>query len=92
MADCDLDPDRLPLRQPVAFDGPVAAGAFARQDLLDGLARPGRFRIARLDAGGLIHAAEPSALAEARELLQQVYGDLVRFGEPVASEPAGGAA
>lgn len=78
----------LPLRQPVAFDGRLPEAAFARQDLLDGLSRPGRFRIARLGAGGLIHASEPCALAEARRLLRQIYGDLVRFGEPVAQDAA----
>jgi hypothetical protein len=73
--------DLLPLRQVVRPCG-EAAPAFARQALLDGLSRPVRFRISRYGEGGQIRAVSEQALAEARAVLRQAYGELVSFGAP----------
>ncbi|HEX7892299.1 MAG TPA: hypothetical protein VF522_23315 [Ramlibacter sp.] len=73
--------DLLPLRQMVTARGDAAL-VFARPGLLDGLSRPDRYRIAGHDQGGQILAASEFALADARLLLQQAYGDLVGFGAP----------
>ena len=71
--------DLLPLRQMVAASGD-AAPVLARQDLLDRLSRPHRYRIVGRGNCGQILAASELALAEARVLLRQAYGDLLTFG------------
>lgn len=74
--------EMLPLRQFVSPHGD-AARAFARQELLECLSRPGRFQILCLGGGAQIRAASEAALAEARGALRQVYGSTVGFGETV---------
>lgn len=70
--------DLLPLRQ--RLRPATSAGlAFASRDLLESLSRPGKFQIVGLGEGGQIMAANELALAEARFLLQQTYGDLLVF-------------
>ena len=72
--------DLLALRQMVrAREG--AALVFAGQGLLDVLSKPDRFQIIRHGQGAQIQAASEFALAEAREVVRQAYGDLVTFGE-----------
>lgn len=71
--------DLLPLRQLVRVSGD-AERVFACQRLLEGLARPARYRIVRHGAGGQICAAGTLALEEAQGLLRQAYGERVRFG------------
>jgi hypothetical protein len=75
-------PDGLhcfPLRQLVRVGGD-AERVFACQHLLDGLARPARYRIVRHGDGGQICAAGTLALQEAQGLLRQAYGEFIRFG------------
>ena len=70
--------DLLPLRQcarPATAIGP----AFAKRDFLESLSRPARFQIVRLGKGVQILAANELALAEARLILQQAYGEQIRF-------------
>jgi hypothetical protein len=73
--------DLLPLRQAVRASGD-ASPVLARQALLDGLSKPGRYRIVRHGDGAQILAASEHALAEARLVLRQAYGSLVQFGIP----------
>jgi hypothetical protein len=70
--------DLLPLRQ--CLRPATAAGlAFASHGLLESLSRPDKFQIVGLGEGGQIMAANELALAEARLILEQVYGDLLVF-------------
>lgn len=78
--------NHLPLRQSVGVAG-EAARAFARQDLLDALSRPGRFELVRLGDGGQILAVREIGLAEARLALLQAYGECVRFGAVSVHSP-----
>jgi hypothetical protein len=71
----------LPLRQTVSVDSDAGAG-FPRQGLLDWLSRADRYRIISHGSGGQILAASERGLAEARLVLRQAYGALVRFGIP----------
>lgn len=71
--------DLLPLRQAVTATGD-ATPVFARPALLEGLSKPGRFRILGHGQGGQILAASAYALAEAQVLLRQAYGERVTFG------------
>ncbi|HSW15578.1 MAG TPA: hypothetical protein VLJ86_00010 [Ramlibacter sp.] len=74
------DLDLLPLRQTMAPSGDVGL-VFPRQELLERLSKPDRYRILVHGAGGgQILAASEFALAQARVLLQQAYGALVTFG------------
>lgn len=73
--------DLLPLRQMVTAQAD-AARAFARQDLLDWLGRPERFRIVSHPGGGQILATGERALEDARAVLRQAYGAALRFGIP----------
>lgn len=73
--------DLLPLRQMVSACGD-ALRAFARQDLLDGLSRPDRYRIVRNGNGGQILAASEPALADAQLVLREAYGSRIAFGRP----------
>ena len=73
--------DLLPLRQMVAAAGDAGC-VLAGQGLLDSLSRPGRFQILRHGHGAQILAASEFALAEARSVLRQAYGELVVFGAP----------
>lgn len=79
--------DSLPIRQTVQ-PAPDAALAFATQCLLDRLSRPGRFHFVRFGAGGVIEARSEAALAEARTVLAQAYGDLLAFGAPTVLAPS----
>lgn len=72
--------DAFALRQ--SFNSRIGTAAFATQDLLDGLSRPGRFRLIACPGAGEILAVSEAALAEARELLTANYGDAIAFGEP----------
>ena len=72
----------LPLRQCVRPSA-AASLAFASRSLLAGLSRPGKFQITSYGEGGLILAANELALAEARLVLQQAYGERVSFADPV---------
>jgi hypothetical protein len=72
----------LPLRQCVRPSA-AASLAFASRALLAALSRPGKFQIASYGEGGLILAANEPALAEARLVLQQAYGERVAFAEPM---------
>ena len=70
--------DLLSLRQrlrPAAATGLV----FASRDLLESLSRPNKFQIVGLGDGGQIMAANELALAQARLILEQAYGDLLIF-------------
>lgn len=73
--------DLLPVRQLVDASGD-AAQAFAGQELLDALCRPGKYRVVRHGQGAQILAANEFALAEAQAMLGRAYGALVTFGEP----------
>ena len=73
--------DLLPLRQMVSATGD-AAHEFARQALLDGFAKPDRYRVVSHGHGGQILAVGELALAEAQAMLRQAYGSLVSFGTP----------
>lgn len=79
--------DSLPIRQTVQ-PAPDADLPFATQCLLDRLSRPGRFHFVRFGAGGLIEAASDAALAEARAVLAQTYGELLAFGAPTVQAPS----
>ena len=79
--------DPLPIRQTVQ-PAPDAALPFATQCLLSQLSRPGRFRFVRFGAGGVIEAASEAALADARAVLGQAYGELLAFGAPTVQPPA----
>jgi hypothetical protein len=70
--------DLLPLRQHLR-PATSAGLAFASRDLLESLSRPGKFQIVGLGEGGQVMAANEFALAEARLLLQQAYGDFLVF-------------
>ena len=72
----------LPLRQCVRPSA-AASLAFASRSLLAALSRPGKFQLTSYGEGGLILAANELALAEARLVLQQAYGERVAFAEPV---------
>ena len=85
--------DLLPLRQCVIPSGD-AVPVFARQGLLDWLSRPERFQITSHGTGGEILAASEGALADARAVLRQAYGELVGFGQVAVdcrTDPATGA-
>lgn len=71
--------DAFPLRQ--SFTGQGDTAAFATQDLLDGLSRPGRFRLIACRGAGEILAVSEAALGEARERLAGCYGDSITFGK-----------
>jgi hypothetical protein len=73
--------DLLPLRQMVSAAGDAAI-VFAKQGLLDGLARPGKYQLARHGEGGQILAGSEAALGEARLVLRQAYGEAITFGVP----------
>jgi hypothetical protein len=71
--------DLLPLRQMVSAAGDAAL-AFAHQGLLDWLAKPGKYQIVSYGPGAQILAVSELALAEARMMLCQAYGSLIKFG------------
>jgi len=73
--------DLLPLRQMVAASEGHGA-VFPRQDLLDRMSRPGRYRIISHGRGVQILAAGELALAEARAMLHQAYGPGITFRTP----------
>lgn len=75
--------DLLPLRQMVHVRGD-ASRVFARRGLLAWLSKPERFQIVAHGEGGQLLAASEFALAEARVVLQQAYGERVAFGSVVA--------
>jgi hypothetical protein len=73
--------DLLPLRQLVALGG-ESPDAFGDRSAWDCLSRPGSFRIVSHGRGGQILACSERSLADARSVLRQAYGGLVRFGTP----------
>jgi hypothetical protein len=75
--------DLLPLRQMVRATHATATGLGGGR-LLDGLSRPGRFRIMRHGPGGQILARNGLALAEAQVMLRHAYGSCIDFGTPSA--------
>jgi hypothetical protein len=73
--------DLLPLRQMVRATHDASL-VLARQELLDGLADPDKYRIVRHGQGGQILAVNEPALAEAQLVLRQAYGSAITFGAP----------